>query len=595
MATRSIANMFKKKPQVKSAANIKSSERRHLLSEIYAQFGIDKTALTKEQELALLPATTKQASYHSVQDHKGTIYFNDHEKPIWFRVRDSPLYPTLYTLWDAAYLLPVILTNSHVLERIEGNANLMLPGCLAPMDKRAVRGALVGVACYKTPSVVMAIGTCALNLTQFDDTVGRQGTAVLITHRINDELFNLYDGDVQVPAECSIERPVAQESSETTEAETAEPETAEHSGEAVSDNTSLQGTDADEDAGDTIDTPAEEPTDDPVDELAETVETLSTDDLDNFFIRAFLQAVKTSEIVPPVSASKFMSDFILSNFPKMDPKLCNIKKTSWRKTSKYLKALEKLKYLQLKGKGDDVSVVAITVPPETLSLFVTHKTMPSAKAKTSDLHNASADKMTVVHFYKPTNKARMIYNKLDLNYNAFYTAPELKLQLNDYIKLEKLPNPKNPKLVNPDDALVSATNLPKEPVRREQLFPAFLKTFSPHYAILGPGQTLESDFAIKKGEPKKIKILTQTVLGRKKTTTVTDFEQFHLKPQPLADDLKHKCSGSTAIGPSKHNPAVTEIMVQGPHGLIIIEYLQSKGIPSSFIDFEDKSKSKKKR
>ncbi|OBA20198.1 hypothetical protein METBIDRAFT_43791 [Metschnikowia bicuspidata var. bicuspidata NRRL YB-4993] len=561
--------MFKKPPQVKSSSNVKSSERRHLLVEICKQFNIEKENLSKDQELALLPAVTKQATYHSIQDHKGTIFFDGDEKPTWFRIRDSRLYPTVYTLWRAGYLLPVILTNPFVISRIVGNANLLLPGCIPPFDKRALRGALVGIASYDSPTVIRAIGTCLLNLTQFDDVQDRQGTAVTIIHRIEDELFNLYEGE-KAPESVDDAFPAAiKQEPETDETEISD---------IANQGPGIKDTDAD-----------------PVNDLAEAVDELSAEDLDNFFIRSFVQSVKVNKIELPLSASKFMADYILKNLPKMDTKYANIKKTTWKKSAKFLKALEKMKYLTLKGKGDDVNIVSITVPPDILANFVTHKTIESLKSSSGAVNKKTSDKMLVVSLYKPTNKTRMVFNKLDLDYQKLYASHELKEIMNTYIKEAQLASKKNPKLVTLDSALSSATSTFDPEVSRDKLFPSFLKNFSPNYTILPPGGVLDASCVVKKGDPKKIKILTQTVLGRKKTTTVLDFEHFHIKPQVLAEELKNKCSGSTAIGPSKHNPAVLEVMVQGPHGNTIIEYLKDKGVLISFIDFEDKSKSKKKR
>ncbi|GEQ71860.1 hypothetical protein JCM33374_g5546 [Metschnikowia sp. JCM 33374] len=582
--------MFKKPPQVKSSSNVKSSERRHLLTEICKQFHIKREDLTKDQELALLPAVTKQATYHSIQEHKGTIYFDGDERPTWFRVRDSHLYPTVYTLWRAGYLLPVILTNPFVISRIVGNANLLLPGCIPPFDKRALRGALVGVASYDSPTVIKAIGTCSLNLTQFDDVQDRQGTAVTIIHRIEDELFNLYEGET-APESVDNTFPKAPVSTEDVSTEDLTTET-------VAQNEDLSN--LDNPASGLFEHNNQEDTEDikeadPIEDLADTVEELAVDDLDNFFIRSFLQSVKTCKIDLPLSSSKFMSDYILKNLPKMDTKFANIKKTSWKKSAKFLKALEKMKYLTLKGKGDDVNIVTLTVPQDIIRDFVTHKTIEASKASGAANKKASETKMSVLSLYKPTNKSRVIFNKLNLDYQKLYPAHELKEIMNKYIKEADLASKKNPKLVALDSALSSAANISDSDISRDKLFPQFLKSFSPNYTILAPGATYDSSCVVKKGDPKKIKILTQTVLGRKKTTTVSDFEHFHIKPQLLAEDLKNKCSGSTAIGPSKHNPAVLEVMVQGPHGPTIIDYLKEKGVPISFIDFEDKSKSKKKR
>lgn len=566
--------MFKKHPQPKPSANIKSSERRNLLTSICIEYDLDRENLAKEDELELLPATIKQASYQSIQGHKGTLFFDTDEKPLWFQPRDHPLYPTIYTLWKSAYVLPIILTNDPTIERLLNFANLMLPGCIPPFDPRATKGTLVGVACYKNPTVIKAIGHCSLDMTQYDDVIDRRGTAVTIIHSLDDELFKLYDHPTDIPQKVNYIKPghlsvvhenleiahLAIRDNEAEEEETQNEEVVAHEGDEFEEESSLR-----------------------------------VEDIDNFFIRAFIQSVKQSKMEFPVSASKFMSDHVLKNFPRMDPKYCNIKKSSWKKTAKFLKALEKMNYLTLKGKGDDVNVTSITIKPEVVANFVPHKTMEEKKTEATPSKKCLEKKLLVLSLYKANNKSRMVFNKVEKDFLKLYTKQELKEILNEYIKACSLPDKRNPKMINLDSILASLTGMTDEMVARDKLHDAFLKKFSPNFCVLKPGEQFSNSVRVYKGDPPKIKILTQNVLGRKKTTSVLNFETFFIRPQELAEDLKNLCSGSTAVNPSVHNPNVTEVMVQGPHGPAIVAYLKTKGVPITFIDFEDKSKGKKRR
>lgn len=600
--------MFKKDPQPKASANIKSSERRQLLQTICKQFNLNKDELPKEKELELLPATIKQASYQSIQGHKGTIYFDLDEKPIWFKTRDSQLYPSVYTLWQAGGILPIILTNPFVIGKLIENANLMLPGCLPPFDNRALRGALVGVASYKEPTVIKAIGHCSLNLTQFNNVQGRQGTAVTILHTIEDELYKMYDKDFQVPELVPPIVPNAYDSvnatlkslfedDEESDEEADEASDGEADGEADEDAQDAQDNNGQEETVEETDqTEGEKPADD-LDDVSEAVEELLVEDVDTFYVRAFIQLVKLNpKIDLPLSASKLMADYVLKNLPRMDPKYCNIKKTSWKKSSKFLKALEKKKYISLKGKEDDLNVIAITVDPQTVANFVTHKTMDQAKGSGATPSKKDLDqKLNVVKLYKPTSKTKAVLSSLGLSSQNYYTQPELKNIINDYIKKELLADKKSPKFVNINEGLKAATGIKDPQTTRDKLLNPFTASFSPHYSIVKPGESIESPKQIHKGSPPQIKILTLTVLGRKKVTTVVNFENFYIRPATLSEELKNKCSGSTTVGQSVHNPNLTEVMVQGPHGPTIIDYLKSKGVPIQYIDFEDKSKGKKKR
>lgn len=69
-----------------------------------------------------------------------------------------------------------------------------------------------------------------------------------------------------------------------------------------------------------------------------------------------------------------MSSYIYKNLPILDSTYANIKKTSWKKTSKFLKAMAKLSYLEVKGKDEDLSIIKLmTRTNPTIENFVPHK------------------------------------------------------------------------------------------------------------------------------------------------------------------------------------------------------------------------------
>lgn len=599
--------MFKKPPQTKGSANIKSSERRHLLADICKEYDIAPQNLSKEDELALLPSPIKQASFQTATD-KGTIFFDSAECPVWFKTRDSPVYPTLHTLWKAAYLLPIVLTNSFVIKKLTNHANLMLPGCIPPFDARATSGALVGVACYENPSVIMAIGHCCLDMTKYDSVVGTRATAVAIFHSFDDFLFRMNDVDVSVPEEVQTEKPGAGE--EQKEGENLGNREGDESESEKENNRNTSNVDRVGSEGQTSNAPqhGQESGQEPSGALKSTensdqnetdthpdAATLSVEDTDNFFVRAFIQSVKNNQLEMPMAPSKFMADYVLKNFPRTDPKFCSIKRTSWKKTAKYLKALDKLKYVSLKGKGDDVTIVAITISLEIVAAFVPHKTMADGKGSSVTPSKKDLDtKLNVVNLYKPGKKCRMVLSKVNADPNALYEKKELADLLKQYIDVLDVVDKTNRKMVVLDEALQAVLGKSEKTVARDKLLGRFVSGFAPHYVILKPKQELSAGLSVHKGEPPKIRILTKSLMGRKKSTAVLNFEPYHMKAAELAEDLKTLCSGSTSVGESINNPNVAEVMVQGAHGPTIIEYLKKRGVPIGFIDFEDKSKGKKK-
>lgn len=592
------SKMFKKEFHAKASSNIKSSERRKLLASICTTYNLPQAQLTKEAELDLLPATIKQAIYQSTQGHKGIVYLDENETPLWFKTRDSPSYPTVFTLWKAAYVLPVIKTHPHVIKVLTNGADLMLPGTIPPFDSRAVKGAVVGIVDSEHPTVIKAIGVCKLNMPQFSNVIGRTGIAVEVLHHMGDLLFKMNKYvDIPVPESVVDEVPLKEEPEEATDEQTEVVEQTEASEQTeVAEQTEV---DEQSEAEEVPEVAVDSKTD--FSDIAEELTELSLEDVDNFFIKSLQQTIKNDGIKPPITSSTFMSNHIYNNLPVIDPSYCNIKKTSWKKTAKFLKAMEKQKYITVKGKGDDLTITGIMAASDpSLVNFVNHKTIGSVKAKANSQAADSNKKdkkneLKVTKLYKPTAKSRNFFNKINEVYDSYYTSQEIRKLLEVYIKVEKLVNTSNPKNIDLDAVLHSITQLKNEPQPRDVVYKSFLKNFSPYYAILKPGEEINEDTVIRKGEPPVIKIVSQTKIGRKIVTSVLNFENFDIKPHILSEELKVKCSGSSTIGPSIHNPSLLEVSVQGPHGKTIIQLLNDKGVPSTYIDFEDKVKKKKKR
>ena len=598
--------MFKKDPQPKASANIKSSERRKLLTNICNIYNIPQQEITKECEHDILPVTTKQASFKSVQGYSGTIYCDENETPIWFKSRDSQIFPSLFTTWKCPFILPMIKTHPHVIKILSNGADLMLPGTIPPSDDRAVKGAVVGVVDSQNPTVIKAIGRCKLNMTEFDRVIGRTGTAVEVIHCLHDELYNLNKlVDIPIPLECNVDIPLSAEQNEpiTQESESVLQESESVTQEAdKGDNKSEIDSKIENEVNNK--STNENSIGTSMDDVAEQLSELSVEDVDKFFTRSLLQSIQQNSIALPITSSTFMSNYIYKNLPIIDPIYCNIKKTTWRKSAKFLKAMEKLNYMQVKGKGDDLSIVGLTSKDNPIiQNFVPHKPMSSLtnnsnKSSEKPVGNKKnkANELSIVYLYKPTNKSRMFFNKVDVPFLNLYTAPELRSLLDKYIKIQQLMDKKDPKKIVLDDTLNSISNLGLGSYPRDKVFKAFLTNFSPLYKILKPGESVDNDeIELNRGEPPKVQVITEMKIGRKVITRVLNFEKYYIKPHILSDELKVKCSGSTTIGPCNHNPKLIEVTVQGPHGKLIVDLLNSKGIPISFIEFEDKVKKRKKR
>ncbi|KAK6514474.1 hypothetical protein TWF281_004674 [Arthrobotrys megalospora] len=164
--------MFKKKPTVKPAAPIRSSDRRKLVTTIISDFHIPPPATTAippaeptpEAESStsastnapdpaltalrntLLPDSTVAAKFTTtlgpdLHPVNGIIYSGSHAessilsdgkaRPLWVKT-DEGWFPTVYTCWEAIKygVLPIVYTHGPVMEKVYGGADLMMPGVI---------------------------------------------------------------------------------------------------------------------------------------------------------------------------------------------------------------------------------------------------------------------------------------------------------------------------------------------------------------------------------------------------------------------------------------------------------------------------------
>lgn len=525
------------------------------------------TNLAKTTEELVLPSTIKHTAFKAPKEYVSTLYTDDEQTPVWFATRSNELVPTVYTMWKAPFILPKVRTHPHVIEVLIGGADLMLPGCIPPFGE-IHEGDIVGICDSENPDRVMAVGRANRDLSRVEKCVGTTGIAVKVMHRVEDVVCLVTKKKIEVPETVGVEMEFKDEPKDET------------------DNTS-ESTETTEPTESTEMEEAQDPEQSAVDNL----NTLTIEDIDHFFQRSLFQTLTQSTIIPPLNSSNFM-DHIVQNLPLDHPQI-QIKRTSWKKSAKFLKAMEKDGFLRLKGKGDDLVVVGVASKENNdhLKNFVPYKI--KKRVVTDSRPKESSNQLILSKFFKGTSPVRQVFNSLDLDFTQYYTTNELREILNKYISKENLVNEKNKKNIVIDDVLAKIIPGQDTTVGRDKIFPPFLSRFSEFYTLTKPGQ--KSKAKILKGSPPKVNIVTETKIGRKVITRVFNFQHYDIDPEELSMELKLKCSGSSTIQPNVQNPKVIEVLVQGSHALKVVELLTKKyGLHVSWIDSEDKSKKKKK-
>jgi translation initiation factor 2D len=515
----------------------------------------------KPIEELILPSVIKHTTFKSPKDNIDTLYTDSEQTPLWFSSHGQYI-PTVYTTWKYPFLR-VIQTNHHVIERIINGADLMLPGCIPPFEG-IHKDDIVGIVDYRTPSKTIAVGRVLMDMHEISECVGTTGVAVKVIHRYDDVVCHVVKKRVDIPDKVKSVEEINMEYKVGTAEDQPQPEDQPEQHEQHERYEQHE---------------EERKEDTKCNDLTDDMNSLTVEDNDHFFKRSLLQTLSQNPMFP-LNSSNFM-DHINSNLLIEQ----TIKKTSWKKSAKFLKAMEKDGLIKLKGKGDDLVIISYNKDHEQLKTFNPYKVKKQASRKEK---KEETEKIVLTKFYKPTNPVRMVFNSLDLEYNSCYIASDLKEILNKYITKEELVNEQNKKNIIINDVLANLTK--ESTVGRDKLFPLFLAKFTQHYTISKGLRTSK----LQKGNPPKVSIITETKIGRKTITRVFNFEPYEIDSEELSMDLKQKCSGSSTIHNNVQNPKIKEVLVQGSHASKIIELLVKKyGLNQGWIESEDKSKKKK--
>jgi translation initiation factor 2D len=291
-----------------------------------------------------------------------------------------------------------------------------------------------------------------------------------------------------------------------------------------------------------------------------------------------------------------------------------IKKTSWKNIRKFIRHLDKCQIIKYKDKGNEGVIMDIDFKDSHITSFkpyqlpkkdTTTAAASDKPATQSSAETAVGQKLKLVSLLRPKEKLAPIFNAAKADPRGLYTPAELKQILTTYIELENLVSEKNKRLININPQIANTVlgssaaddkALATGAIPRDALAERFVAASSPFHAILRNDEDIPTSKP-KAGAPPKIQIVLETRSGNKTVTKVSGVEPYYIAPQPLADELRKTCAGSTSVerlqGSSPKNP-VMEVMVQGPQKDAVIKALEKRGVNKNWVEVMDKTKGKKK-
>ncbi|KAG0034936.1 hypothetical protein BGZ82_005547 [Podila clonocystis] len=624
--------MFKKPvASLKSFSPLRSSDKRKLRDEILASFPelkeMESPIPDTPINTVITPEGLQSAKFTSYIEEPGTLYTDAEGIPLWFKIssskKDSLIVPSLYMIWKFPTLIPGLTTWNPVVDKLKNGADLMIPGVITANTEipDIEEGSLV-VILARGNRYPLAIGTMAVSgkvIASSRGTVPPKGKAVHILHVHEDQLWIL--GNKQnLPSDwASGPKPGLGDEYESTDGEdgdaTDEDDVWEQAdsletnvvvdvkgkGRAELDDAPVTEGCEGQQATNEVRTPIE----------AEPIVVLSTAEVDQALSEALLQALKfkiteaNSKELLPMNASTLYSSYVLPNRSRGRTAEADIKKSSWKKLAKWLKAAEKQDLVKCKEIKGELFLLGVSWNHPQLKAFAGHKTVEmeavrQAKAEAraqadQQANNSNSKVLEVMEAYRPNGNSVSLFENTNRSKDGYYTLQELRAILAEYFKEHNLADPKNQRVIRLDETLREALlrkgeNFDRIP--RDQTSDRLAGNMVLHHFVGYKGQPIK----FVKGGVKSILITQEIRTGRKTITKVSGLEHFMIDVDGFGQEIQVLCASSVAITPlvgASPKLNLREVMVQGPQLKNVTAVLQEKGVPKKCIEFLDKTSKKK--
>ncbi|XP_007439647.1 eukaryotic translation initiation factor 2D isoform X2 [Python bivittatus] len=589
--------MFVKPFRVKSNTAIKGSDRRKLRNDVAAAF----PTLTSEQLAEVVPVK-EELNVIKIYTHKGevlTIYANG-KNPVLFEM-EKMLYPTVYTLWSHPHLLPAFSTWPLVLHKLVGGADLMLPGVIVPTCglPQVDQGTLCAVTLVENRAPV-AIGIAVMTTAEMV-AAGMKGKGFTVLHTYMDHLWAI--GDKSSPPTIPT---LEIEPSEMVAGQEEEQKNEE--GEAPESSLSLQldigRLNLEEGIPCNIMGEKEELIEDDAAEMTEENEpNISQEMEDNrspqeqmdallyqSFFHALKCKVKKSEL--PLLTSTFLRNYMFSCCPKGQQ--LDIKKSSYKKFSKFLQSMQQQKILQVKELSKGVeSIVDVDWRHESIRSFIVPET---ATSEMSFQDSKGDDREQLYHppeiipLYGISSKMAPLFQESEYKKGHTLSSSEVRSVIISYVKANELVDETNKNFVkvNPVlcDCLLSKAEQDISKLKWDDLLSRCLDKLQPFHQVTFLGQ----EPVVRKGNIYPIDVTIAQRSSNKKITIIKNLELYGLDPQALASTLQQKVQASATIITDPGAKDRAQVQIQGNQiGHLAKLLLEDYQIPRKYIQGLEKA------
>lgn len=555
--------MFLKPFRVKSSSQMKGSDKKKFKAEVRKKFHYFTDPDNDQDALNDLVPNKEELIVTKIETFNGdsVLLYSKNDDGTTTKVtlffeleKEKSVYPTLWTLWQLPRLLPTMTTYDPVVSKIANGADLMLPGVIVndslgikaygKIEKGDIHS--VNLLSNKAP---VAVGNAALSSEDMYMS-GKRGKALMIKHCLGDYLWQ-HDGAHKLP---NLGVPENLSFLEDLENVTENTENLALETEAMTEETSEA----------TEDVVLDEP------EMQEKEEVVIDDILEEAFIRACKTLPKKTEF--PILTSNFFRTHIIGALPPHCSSL-DIKKTKWKKLSKFLAEKQTQGFLTIKEPKKGVEVIS-DIKAEHPDI-VKYRVIKYEKVENDEINGGS--KKNVQEFQPPIieelyivtgNEVALFFKDCQVPKGSGLSPQQVRELIRSYVNKNQLQNPDDKTIINLDPVLAQAVLVKGEnnvlTFKWDKITSRITNKMSKGYSIEYSGHAP----IIVKGKLEPIEMTLASRSGNKKVTLIHNLDVYGIDPQ----EFGHKCQVGVAASstvneaPNKKkangNPVI-EVLVQG--------------------------------
>ncbi|XP_032377817.1 eukaryotic translation initiation factor 2D [Etheostoma spectabile] len=588
--------MFVRPFRVKSNTAIKGSDRRKLKADIAAAF----PSLSAEDLSELVP-NKEELNVVKIYVHKGdsvTLYVLQ-RNPLFFEL-EKRLYPTVYVLWRYPAILPTFRTWPPVLQKLIGGADLMLPGVVAPSS--GLPDVKQGDCCSVTlvhNRAPVAVGTAAVSRDEMH-SLGMKGRGVCVLHTYMDNLWAFGDKSCppSLPDTESEGHGVNGEEYEVDEMEEEVEEEAEKCAEEEQSSSQTVIDHACSGFEEMSLAEQEEEKDDKGNEEEDgnqDDQKMPQEAMDALLLQCFLHALKSKvkKTELPLLTSTFLRNHMFACCPS--GKQLDIKKSSYKKLSKFLQAMQKqhnLVRVKELAKGVE-SIVEVDWKNSELRSFKVPEETDVEETPVQDGGEGEPlyHPPEITTLYSVSARLEPLFLDAKKRKGTILQPADVRHIVTEYVKKNELVdvNNKNYVTINPTlcDCLLEKSEYQEvESLKWDDLFSRTLERMQECYQVVFPGQAPIK----KKGHIEPIDISVASRGSNKKVTLIKNLEVYGLDPAVVATALQRRVQASSVLQPIPGSKDKVLVQIQGNQihqvGNLLLDHYQ---IPRKYIQGLDKA------